>query len=197
MGSFLHMVSSMCRKIVSIAGHVSGGAGEQYTLSQGGAEMSHPLSPNAQKVQVVLRTLGFPHEVIELPHTTRSAAEAARAVGCKIEEIAKSLVLKGKRTNRPILVIASGPNRVNEKKIGEFLSEPVEMADADFVRQKAGFTIGGVPPIAHRERLETIIDEDLLQFEDIWAAAGTPNAVFRLSPADLTKMTGGRITAVK
>ena len=159
--------------------------------------MFHPLSPHAQKVQVALRTLGFPHEVIELSQTTRSAAEAAQAIGCKVEEIAKSLIFKGKRTNKAILVIASGPNRVNEKKIGEFLSEPVKMADADFVRQRTGFTIGGVPPIAHRERLETIIDEDLLQFEEIWAAAGTPNAVFRLSPADLTKMTDGRITSVK
>jgi len=159
--------------------------------------MSHPLSPHAQKVQVALRTLGFPHEVIELSQTTRSAAEAAQAIGCKVEEIAKSLIFKGKRTNKAILVIASGPNRVNEKKISEFLSEPVKMADADFVRQRTGFTIGGVPPIAHRERLETIIDEDLLQFEEIWAAAGTPNAVFRLSPADLTKMTDGRITSVK
>jgi Cys-tRNA(Pro) deacylase len=159
--------------------------------------MSRPLSPHAQKVQVALRTLGFPHEVIELSQTTRSAAEAAQAIGCKVEEIAKSLIFKGKRTNKAILVIASGPNRVSEKKIGELLSEPVKMADTDFVRQKTGFTIGGVPPIAHRERLETIIDEDLLQFEEIWAAAGTPNAVFRLSPADLTKMTDGRITSVK
>ncbi len=159
--------------------------------------MSHPLSPHAQKVQVALRTLGFPHKVIELSQTARSAAEAAQAIGCKVEEIAKSLIFKGKRTNKAILVIASGPNRVNEKKISEFLSEPVKMADADFVRQKTGFTIGGVPPIAHRERLETIIDEDLLQFEEIWAAAGTPNAVFRLSPADLIKMTDGRITSVK
>jgi len=159
--------------------------------------MSHPLSPHAQKVQVALRTLGFPHEVIELPHTTRSAAEAGQAIGCKIEEIAKSLVFKGKHTNRPTLVIASGPNRVSEKKISEFLSEPVKMADADFVRQKTGFTIGGVPPIAHRERLETIIDEDLLQFEEIWAAAGTPNAVFKLSPAELKKMTGGSVISIK
>ena len=159
--------------------------------------MSHPLSPRAQKVQVALRTLGFPHEVIELSQTTRSAAEAAQAIGCKVEEIAKSLIFKGKRTNKAILVIASGPNRVNEKKISEFLSEPVKMADADFVRQKTGFTIGGVPPIAHRERLETIIDEDLLQFEEIWAAAGTPNAVFKLSPAELKKMTGGSVISIK
>ena len=159
--------------------------------------MSHPLSPHAQKVQVALRTLGFPHEVIELSQTTRSAAEAAQAIGCKVEEIAKSLIFKGKRTNKAILVIASGPNRVNEKKISEFLSEPVKMADADFVRQKTGFTIGGVPPIAHRERLETIIDEDLLQFEEIWAAAGTPNAVFKLSPAELKKMTGGSVISIK
>ena len=158
--------------------------------------MSHPLTPHAQKVQVALRTLGFPHEVIELSQTIRSAAEAAQAIGCKVEEIAKSLIFKGKRTNKAILVIASGPNRVNEKKISEFLSEPVKMADADFVGQKTGFTIGSVPPIAHRERLETIIDEDLLQFEEIWAGAGTRNAVFKLSPAELTKMTDGRITSV-
>ncbi len=155
------------------------------------------LSPGAHKVQEALEALGFPHQVVELPHTTRSAAEAAQAIGCRVEQIAKSLVFRGQHTHRPILVIASGPNRVNEGKIGELVSEPIGKADADFVRQRTGFVIGGVPPLAHLEPLETFIDEDLLQYEEIWAAAGNPNAVFRLTPADLIKMTGGRVVSVK
>jgi len=139
----------------------------------------------------------LPHQVVELPHTTRSAAEAAQAIGCRVEQIAKSLVFRGQRTHRPILVIASGPNRVNEGKIGELVSEPIGKADADFVRQRTGFVIGGVPPLAHLEPLETFIDQDLLQYEEIWAAAGNPNAVFRLTPVDLIKMTGGRVVSVK
>jgi len=155
------------------------------------------LSPSAHKVQEALRALGLPHQVVELPHTTRSAAEAAQAIGCRVEQIAKSLVFRGQRTHRPILVIASGPNRVNEGKIGELVSEPIGKADADFVRQRTGFVIGGVPPLAHLEPLETFIDQDLLQYEEIWAAAGNPNAVFRLTPVDLIKMTGGRVVSVK
>jgi prolyl-tRNA editing enzyme YbaK/EbsC (Cys-tRNA(Pro) deacylase) len=162
-----------------------------------GAVMSEPLSPSAQKVQVALTTLGFPYEVIELPHTTRTAAEAAQAIGCKVEQIAKSLVFRGTLTNTPILVIASGPNRVNEKTIGEIFYEPVKIADADFVRDKTGFAIGGVPPLGHREKLETFIDEDLLQHEEIWAAAGNPNAVVKLNSDDLKKMTGGRVVSIK
>lgn len=159
--------------------------------------MSKALSPSAQKVQNALKTLGFPYQVVELPHTTRSAAEAAQAIGCRIEQIAKSLVFKGKYTHKPILVIASGVNRVNERSIAEFVAEPIEKADADFVCQRTGFVIGGVPPIGHLEPLQTFIDEDLLQYEEIWAAAGHPNAVFRLAPADLIKMTGGQVVSIK
>ncbi|MFX0202243.1 MAG: YbaK/EbsC family protein [Candidatus Hodarchaeota archaeon] len=159
--------------------------------------MSEPLSPSAQKVQVALTTLGFPYEVIELPQTTRTAAEAAQAIGCKVEQIAKSLVFEGTQTNRPVLIIVSGPNRVNERKLNELISEPVKIAGADFVREKTGFAIGGVPPLGHREPLETFIDEDLLQHEEIWAAAGNPNAVVKLNSDDLKKMTGGRVVSIK
>ncbi len=159
--------------------------------------MSLTLSPSAQKVQDVLNSLGFSNQVTELQSTTRSAAEAAQAVGCRVEQIAKSIVFQGKQTHKPVLVIASGPNRVNEKKIAEFISEPLGKADADYVRKRTGFVIGGVPPIGHLEKLDIFIDEDLLQYEEIWAAAGNPNAVFMLTPSDLIKMTGGRVVSIK
>jgi prolyl-tRNA editing enzyme YbaK/EbsC (Cys-tRNA(Pro) deacylase) len=95
-----------------------------------------------------------------------------------------------------VLVIASGVNRVSEKKIAEYPGEPIERSDADFVRQKTGFVIGGVPPVGHSEKLETFIDEDLLHLPEIWAAAGNPNAVFKLSLAELLKITGGKIVSI-
>ncbi len=159
--------------------------------------MSSVLSPSVQKVQDTLTNLGFSIEVVELEATTRTSAEAAQAVGCKVEQIAKSLIFQTRINHRPILVIASGPNRVNEKKIAELISEPIGKADADFVRQHTGFVIGGVPPVGHLEKLEIFIDEDLLQYGEIWAAAGSPHAVFKLTPPDLVKMTGGRVTSVK
>ena len=159
--------------------------------------MSKELSSSAQKVQTILKTLGFAGRVVELPDSTRTAKEAAQAVGCRVEQIVKSLVFKGKHSGKPVLVVASGPNRVNEKRLSELVGEPIEKADADFVRQRTGFVVGGVPPVGHSERLETFIDEDLLQCEEIWAAAGTPHAVFQLTPADLKAMTDGQVVSVK
>lgn len=159
--------------------------------------MSHSLSPSSQKVQDALRALGFSNQVMELQSTTRTSAEAAQAVGCRVEQIAKSILFQGKNSHKPILVIASGVNRVNEKKIAEIIFEPLGKADADYVRNRTGFVIGGVPPIGHLEKLEIFIDEDLLQYEEIWAAAGNPNAVFKLTPSDLIKMTGGRVVSIK
>jgi prolyl-tRNA editing enzyme YbaK/EbsC (Cys-tRNA(Pro) deacylase) len=155
------------------------------------------LSPSAQKVQRALDAFGVPLQVLELPASTRTVVEAAQAVGCKVEQIAKSLIFRSQRTDRPVLVIASGPNRVDEKKIEALLGEPVGKADADFVRRRTGFAIGGVPPVGHAEPLPTFIDQDLLALDEIWAAAGTPNAVFRLEPADLVKITAGQVAAVK
>lgn len=159
--------------------------------------MCKALSASAQKVQDALQALGFPYKVTELSQTTRSASEAARAIGCQVGQIVKSIVFKGKRTEKPILVIASGSNRVNEKTIAELVSEPIELADADFVRQRTGFAIGGVPPIGHAEPLQIFIDQDLLQYDEIWAAAGNANAVFRLTPADIIAMTGGRVLCIQ
>ena len=158
--------------------------------------MPETLSPSAQKVQDVLKALGFSNQIIELQSTTRTSAEAAQAVGCRVEQIAKSILFQGKNTRKPILVIASGVNRVNEKKVAGFISEPLGKADADYVRNHTGFVIGGVPPIAHLEKLDIFIDEDLLQYKEIWAAAGNPNAIFMLTPSDLIKMTGGRVVSI-
>lgn len=158
--------------------------------------MEKPLSSSAGKVQAALQELGFTLQVVELPGSTRTAVDAAQAVGCQVGQIVKSLIFKAKRSERPILVVASGANRVDEKRIEALIGEPLGKADADFVRQRTGFVIGGVPPLGHSERLETFVDQDLLQYEEIWAAAGTPNAVFRLSPQDLVRMTGGQVVAI-
>ena len=133
---------------------------------------------------------------MELPESTRSAAEAAQAIGCRVEQIVKSLVFRGQSTNRPILAVVSGGNRVDEEKLALLVAEPVAKADAEYVRQRTGYAIGGVPPVGHVESLVCVVDEDLLQYEQIWAAAGTPRAVFRLTPADLQRITDGRVVSV-
>jgi prolyl-tRNA editing enzyme YbaK/EbsC (Cys-tRNA(Pro) deacylase) len=140
--------------------------------------------------------MGFTLQVVELPDSTRTAAEAAQAVGCQVGQIVKSLIFRAKRSERPILVVASGSNRVDERAIEALIGEPLGKADADFVRQHTGFAIGGVPPVGHTEPVETFVDEDLLQYSEIWAAAGTPNAVFRLAPPDLVRMTGGQVVKI-
>jgi len=159
--------------------------------------LSEGLSSSAQKVQDALRALGFVCQIVEFAQTTRSASDAAQAIGCQVGQIAKSLVFRGKQSQEPILVIASGSNRVNEARLGELVGEPIERPGADYVRQRTGFVIGGVPPVGHSEAVRSFIDEDLLQYEEIWAAAGTPNAVFRLTPAALVRMAGGRVVPIK
>jgi prolyl-tRNA editing enzyme YbaK/EbsC (Cys-tRNA(Pro) deacylase) len=154
------------------------------------------LSPSALRVQQALHDIGLSLDVIELPASTRTSQEAAQAIGCQVGQIAKSIIFKSQTNNRPIMVIASGPNRVNEGTIGDLVGETIGKADADFVRQHTGFVIGGVPPLAHTEQLETFIDQDLLQYPEIWAAAGTPHAVFRLTPGDLLRMTPGKVIKV-
>ena len=159
--------------------------------------MPDKLSSSAKKVQGALHAQGFAFRVTELPASTRTAGEAAEAVGCRVEQIAKSLVFKGKQTGEPYLVIASGINRVDEKKLSRRVNEPIVKPDADFVREETGFSIGGVPPIGHLKPIKTWIDEDLLKYDVIWAAAGTPNAVFELRAEDLQKLTRGEVVPVK
>jgi len=156
-----------------------------------------PLSASAQKVQDALSARGMTLQVVELPGSTRTAQEAAQAIGCDVGQIVKSLVFKGKRSARPVLVIASGRNRVDERKIEALIEEPLGKADADFVRQQTGFVIGGVPPVGHSQPLLTYVDADLLEYTEIWAAAGTPHAVFRLTPQELCELTGGEVLELK
>ncbi len=159
--------------------------------------MSSGLKARARRVQEALAARGFAFEVREFPDSTRTSAEAAAAIGCSVAQIAKSLVFRGGESGRAVLIIASGANRVDPAKAEALLGEAIKRADADFVREATGFAIGGVPPLGHDRPLVTLIDEALLAFEEIWAAAGTPNAVFRLSPKDLGDLTGGRIGDLK
>ncbi len=154
------------------------------------------LSPTAQKFQNLLNELGYAYTVIEHAESTRTAQEAAHRAGCELGQIVKSLIFKGKDSGKPILVLASGPNRVNEKQIGEYVGEAIGKADADFVRTATGFAIGGVPPVGHAQAMETYLDEDFLKYTTIWAAAGTPNAIFELRTEDLQKMTNGKTVKV-
>lgn len=155
--------------------------------------MKPATAASALKVQAAL---GADCQLLEFDAGTRTAAEAAAAIGREAAEIAKSLIFRADRSGRAALAIASGVNCVDERKVGELIGERIARADADFVREKTGFAIGGAPPLGHAEPLLTFVDESLSAFETIWAAAGTPNAVFRLTPADLLRLTGGAEAAV-
>lgn len=159
--------------------------------------MESQLTKSAQSVQNALASRGLDCAVKELAASTRTAQEAATAIGCEVAQIVKSLIFKTKTTHKPILILASGSNRVNEKLIESYVNEKITKADADFTREITGFAIGGIPPIGHKQVIEFIfIDQDLLQYDNIWAAAGTPNAVFNLRVEDLVDMTGGKVVNI-
>lgn len=166
----------------------------QFKACKGATAME--LSSSAGRVQRALETSGLTLRVVELPASTRTVVEAARAVGCEIGQIVKSLIFKTGRSERPILVLASGANRVDEKKIEAHIGEELLKADANFVRHHTGFAIGGIPPIAHAQKIETFFDEDLLQYGEIWAAAGTPHAVFQIAPAELLRLTEAKVEKI-
>jgi prolyl-tRNA editing enzyme YbaK/EbsC (Cys-tRNA(Pro) deacylase) len=155
------------------------------------------LPPAARRIQDALDALGHKGTVREFPAGTRTVADAASAIGCTVAQIAKSLVFRTPQSDRPVLVIASGVNHVDERRIAAALGEPIGKADASFVRDRTGFVIGGVPPLGHATKPVVFIDRDLLALDEIWAAAGTPNAVFPLRSADLARLTGGTVIDVK
>jgi prolyl-tRNA editing enzyme YbaK/EbsC (Cys-tRNA(Pro) deacylase) len=156
-----------------------------------------PLAPSAQKVEDWLAARGMAGRVTEMPDSTRTAAEAAAAIGCSVAQIAKSLLFRGRDSGRPVLVIASGVNRVDEAKVAAVAGERITRPDADYVRQVTGYAIGGVPPVCHEAAMTTLIDADLLALDPIWAAAGTPFAVFRLTADELVSLSGGQVVDVK
>ena len=154
------------------------------------------LSPAAQRVQDALTARGMPGRVVEHTQPTRTAEEAAAAIGCSVAQICKSLIFRLEPGGAPLLVIASGANRVDERKLAALTGKKVERADPDFVRQHTGFAIGGVPPLGHPQPITAYVDAFLLKFDEVWAAAGSPNAVFPLTPAELLALTGGAATDV-
>ena len=155
------------------------------------------LPPTAQRVQDALTKLGHQGRVRVMPASTRTSAEAAAAVGCTIAEIAKSIVFRAKPSQRAVLVIASGTNRVDEEKVAVLVGEGIGKADAEFIRGRTGFVIGGVPPVGHDTPPVVLIDQDLLALANIWAAAGTPHAVFPLTPAELVALTKGQVADIR
>lgn len=149
------------------------------------------------KIRQILTNANVEVLIKHFPESTHTAQEAADAIGCTIGQIAKSLIFKGKDSGNPIFIIASGSNRVDLSKIKDFLKEEIEKADADFVLEHTGFVIGGVPPFGHKTKIIPIIDEDLLRYEEIWAAAGTANSVFKIKSQDLVKIAFGEILDIK
>ena len=153
------------------------------------------MKPAAARIQAALDELGLGRTVLELPVDARTSQQAADAVGVGVGQIAKSLVFTV--DGAPVMVIASGINRVDERKLAALAGGKIRRADADTVRRVTGYAIGGVPPFAHDTVLPIWIDEDLLGHELIYAAAGAPDCVFPLTPADLLRATGGRVADLK
>uniref|UniRef100_A0A831X756 YbaK/EbsC family protein n=1 Tax=Thermorudis peleae TaxID=1382356 RepID=A0A831X756_9BACT len=158
--------------------------------------MASELSASAQRVQEALADRGLPGRVVELSQTTRTAVEAARAIGCDVAQIVKSLVFCGAWSGQAYLVLVRGVDRVDESRLAEVVGEQVTRASPEVVRARTGYAIGGVPPVGHREPLPTLIDVALLEMAELWAAAGTPHAVFRVRPDELVRITGGRVVVV-
>jgi prolyl-tRNA editing enzyme YbaK/EbsC (Cys-tRNA(Pro) deacylase) len=155
-----------------------------------------PLSPSEQRVQDALTGFGLPSRIRVMPDSTRTAAAAATALGCTIGQIVKSLIFKTKETHRGVLILASGSNRVDESLIGEVLGEAIERADPDFVREQTGYAIGGVPPVGHAHAMVTLIDPDLLLYDIVYAAGGTPHAIFPIDPKELERISGGKVNRI-
>jgi prolyl-tRNA editing enzyme YbaK/EbsC (Cys-tRNA(Pro) deacylase) len=150
---------------------------------------------NAKRVQEALQAAGLETEVVDVPAGTRTAQEAADALETTVGQIAKSIVFT--QGDSGVVVVASGTNRVSEAKVSALTEAPVGRADADAVRRLTGFPIGGVPPLAHSTDVTVLIDEDLMGFDEVWAAAGTPNAVFRTTGKELHEATGAKVADIK
>jgi len=153
------------------------------------------VKPAVQRVQAAIAALGLDRQVIELDVEARTSAQAAAALGVHVAQIAKSLVFT--MNGAPLLVIASGANRVDEAALGRLAGGRVKRADPDTVRQATGYAIGGVPPLAHAGALQIYIDRDLLQYDLVYAAAGVPECVFPLTPEELIQCTGGSVVDVR
>jgi Cys-tRNA(Pro) deacylase len=154
------------------------------------------VHPNVVRVQEAAAALGVTVDIREFPEGTRTADDAARAIGCDVGQIVKSLVFL--LDGAPVMALVSGTNRLDEQKLADALGgSDVARADADSVRAATGYPIGGVPPFGHLTQLRTVVDEDLVRYEEVWAAAGTPRDVFSISPGELVRVTGGCVASVR
>lgn len=149
-------------------------------------------SESVERVREALARAGVLSEILELPGAARTARAAAGFLGCDPGQIANSLVFRAERSSSAVLVMSSGARRVNEERLAVLIDEPVTKADADFVRRHTGFAIGGVPPVGHATRLRAFVDESLAAYPVLWAAAGHPHTVFRLSYRELVAITQGQ-----
>jgi prolyl-tRNA editing enzyme YbaK/EbsC (Cys-tRNA(Pro) deacylase) len=149
-------------------------------------------SKSTQRVKDALADLGIPVDVQELPASTRTAEEAAAAADCQVGQIVKSLVFQTTVTKKPLLILTSGANKVDEKLAGEIIGAEIQFAPADFVREETGFAIGGVSPYGLTKKIPIYIDRDLLTYEIIWAAAGSHNAIFSIEPGILVETTSAQ-----
>ncbi|WP_137939037.1 YbaK/EbsC family protein [Chitinivorax sp. B] len=154
-------------------------------------------SPSQARVRQALDAQGLATDIVEFDTHTRTSHQAAVAIGCDVAQIAKSLVFRCQHSGQALLVIASGANRICERKLASLIGEPIGKADADFVRSQTGFAIGGVAPFGHITPIRIVIDQDILHFDAMWAAAGTPNSVFRIRPKDLVSASGGTLADVR
>lgn len=159
------------------------------------AEPLAALPDTARRVALLLRERGHEKPVVMLPQTGKTSAEAAAGLGCSVAQIAKSILFRRRDDDAPVLVVASGANRVDESKVAQHVGN-IARADAKFVKDKTGYAIGGVCPIGHLTPPVTLIDSDLLQLDSLWAAAGHPHAVFNLSPDELIALTGAPVVDV-
>lgn len=158
--------------------------------------MRPPTNPTAIAFQQTLKQLGLSGQVVEFEQTTRTAADAAAAIGCEVSQIVKSLIFQAHPSGGAVLVLTSGSNRVSEPLVESLVGEKLGKADADFVRSATGYAIGGVPPFGSQHLQHTFIDESLLRHQTIWAAAGTPNAVFPLTPQELIQHSAAKTIQV-
>ena len=154
------------------------------------------LTGSARRVADALAALGVAGEVRIMPDSTRTAEEAAAAIGCGVGQIVKSLVFRAVEADAPVLVLVSGADRVDEGRLSAAVGGPVERATGRFVRDRTGFAIGGVPPVGYEAPIRTLLDRGLLVHEVVWAAAGTPHAVFPIGPDDLARVTSAEVVSV-
>ncbi|QDR83106.1 YbaK/EbsC family protein [Sporomusa termitida] len=159
--------------------------------------MSGILGKSAARIQTELNKYGLELKVVTMQDSTRTCIEAANTIGCEVGQIVKSMIFRGKTSGQPVLIVASGNNRINEKKMKEYLGETVSRPDANYVQEITGFAIGGIPPVGHVNQLTCFIDADLFHYSEVWAAAGTPFDVFCLTPQQLLTITQGKVIDVK